>query len=478
MNNNLDRMMINTDNPPPHYCKALHLEATSRCCLGHSQLQFGKDLNAFTLVFKSTLGITDFFMSTFATPQWTKLNVYLISNGNKTLIDVFVKIDDLANELGLNRNTIIQWSQSNTLEDNFHCIRSKAREIHQIFPTENLSNLRRICGYIEENLEEWQKRLSCKTKEILKIKKDDSHHYSVYIARKNTSKKYKCFIHLGKKHSIGSGIFKEVTKIIDYDALRIHALAKTLLTDNNQSVTSKEEKYLKMFPASKILLQSQHIASVKGKQYIVMPFCELGDLWDNCYRNDDYQKLTDKEIDRIALNLMKGVLELHRNNFIHQDLKPENIFLYTQGRRGITKLYCKISDFGFTKKITGGLLKIRGTLEYFSPEKIKNIPIGYLEDKLGAPSDVWALGIVFNLLFFNNKLYFDDPGFDTHFKEIITKMPHLMAAMIEFYMQKTYPEPDENEALEHLIWEMLRIDPMERITIKEAYPRLRKILRV
>ncbi|MGA9069201.1 MAG: protein kinase [Terracidiphilus sp.] len=77
----------------------------------------------------------------------------------------------------------------------------------------------------------------------------------------------------------------------------------------------------------------------------------------------------------------------HRNNVIHRDVKPANIFVQPDGTAklldfGIARLEKREGDQGLTR--TGHLI---GTVPYMSPERLRNEPID-------GRSDIFAAGVV------------------------------------------------------------------------------------
>ncbi len=84
----------------------------------------------------------------------------------------------------------------------------------------------------------------------------------------------------------------------------------------------------------------------------------------------------------IALELVRGLEEIHVYGIVHRDLKPSNILL---GKRG----QAKIADFGIALDGTGPALTktglALGTPQYMSPEQL-------LGERVDGRTDLFALG--------------------------------------------------------------------------------------
>ena len=101
---------------------------------------------------------------------------------------------------------------------------------------------------------------------------------------------------------------------------------------------------------------------------------------------------------------------MHNNDFVHLDIKPENILINKFG-------YIKIVDLGFARRLNKNIKneyhilyrndKIEGTIEYLSPEMLRKY--------YGKCSDIWALGILLI------ELSHDKPIFYNMNKDVILK---------------------------------------------------------
>lgn len=117
-----------------------------------------------------------------------------------------------------------------------------------------------------------------------------------------------------------------------------------------------------------------------GLLYIVMGFCEGGDLYRKL-KEQKGQLLPESQVVEWFVQIAMALQYLHERHILHRDLKTQNVFLTRTniikvGDLGIARVLENHSDMAST---------LIGTPYYMSPELFSNKPYNY-------KSDVWALG--------------------------------------------------------------------------------------
>ncbi|PAA54822.1 hypothetical protein BOX15_Mlig009136g2 [Macrostomum lignano] len=118
--------------------------------------------------------------------------------------------------------------------------------------------------------------------------------------------------------------------------------------------------------------------------YMLLECCLGGELWTVLRDKGHF----DDSMTRFYIGcVVEALTYLHRRGVVYRDLKPENLLLDSTG-------YCKLTDFGFAKRIGFGkkTWTFCGTPEYVPPEVILNK--GH-----DLSADFWSLGVlIFELL--------------------------------------------------------------------------------
>ncbi|KAG9155264.1 hypothetical protein Leryth_026680 [Lithospermum erythrorhizon] len=113
---------------------------------------------------------------------------------------------------------------------------------------------------------------------------------------------------------------------------------------------------------------------------VLLEYASGGNLADKIKNSNDH-RLPEIEVRQYTKAILGGLEFIHKNGYVHCDIKTQNILL---GQN----FEVKIADFGLAKR---GHLKdmseLRGTPLYMSPEMVTG-------GEQGCPSDIWALGCV------------------------------------------------------------------------------------
>ena len=134
----------------------------------------------------------------------------------------------------------------------------------------------------------------------------------------------------------------------------------------------------------------------KDALYIIMEYCENGNLKEFIKNYKDKNKLIEEEkIIDILIQICLGLMEIHKNKIIHRDLTPDNIFIGKNNK-------IKIGDFGISKKLNtnNNYTKSIGKIDYMAPEIINGPVYNY-------KVDIYSLGCIIYELFNLNKYYID-----------------------------------------------------------------------
>lgn len=189
---------------------------------------------------------------------------------------------------------------------------------------------------------------------------------------------------------LGRGGFSEVwlahDSYMDIDvAIKIYAPGQGM--DSN-SINEFRREITGVFQLNHSnLLCPKHLGIWENMPYLIMAYCPAG----SCLKF--VGNISESEIWHLIHDVAAGLAYLHEKDIVHQDIKPDNILVDTEGNYLIT-------DFGIStrarstlrKSVIGGNTS-GGTTAYMGPERFSRQP---------APtkaSDIWSFGaMAFELL--------------------------------------------------------------------------------
>ncbi|KAG8523924.1 Serine/threonine-protein kinase Nek4 [Galemys pyrenaicus] len=183
--------------------------------------------------------------------------------------------------------------------------------------------------------------------------------------------------------AVGRGSYGEVTLVRHRRDGRQYVIKKLNLrnaSSRERRAAEQEAQLLSQLKHPNIVTYKESWEGGDGLLYIVMGFCEGGDL----YRKLKEQKgrlLPERQVVEWFVQIAMALQYLHEKHILHRDLKTQNVFLT---RTNIIK----VGDLGIARVLENHCdmaSTLIGTPYYMSPELFSNKPYNY-------KSDVWALG--------------------------------------------------------------------------------------
>ena len=184
---------------------------------------------------------------------------------------------------------------------------------------------------------------------------------------------------------LGKGTYGVVYKAknrLDNNICVIKKLSLLGLTANQKKEVKLEADILKKIK-SKYVVQYYDSFEEDNNLYIVMEYCECGDLNDFIEKQKKTKYLLkEDEVWKFFIKITLGLADIHKLKILHRDLKTLNIFLKQDND-------VRVGDLGVAKVLNQTFFAktFIGTPYYLSPEICEDKPYN---DK----SDIWALGCI------------------------------------------------------------------------------------
>ncbi|CAL8274811.1 unnamed protein product [Boreogadus saida] len=182
---------------------------------------------------------------------------------------------------------------------------------------------------------------------------------------------------------VGKGSYGEVNLVkhrADRKQYVIKKLNLTKSTKRERRAAEQEAQLLSQLRHPNIVTYRESWEGEDCQLYIVMGFCEGGDLYHRL-KQQKGELLPERQVVEWFVQIAMALQYLHEKHILHRDLKTQNIFLTKTniikvGDLGIARVLENQNDMAST---------LIGTPYYMSPELFSNKPYNH-------KSDVWALG--------------------------------------------------------------------------------------
>ncbi|XP_022450568.1 serine/threonine-protein kinase Nek1 isoform X1 [Delphinapterus leucas] len=183
---------------------------------------------------------------------------------------------------------------------------------------------------------------------------------------------------------IGEGSFGKAILVKSIEDGRQYVIKEI----NISSMSSKEREESRREVAVLANMKHPNIVQYResfeenGSLYIVMDYCEGGDLFKRINAQKGILFQEDQILDWFV-QICLALKHVHDRKILHRDIKSQNIFLTKDGT-------IQLGDFGIARVLNSTVELVRtciGTPYYLSPEICENKPYNN-------KSDIWALGCV------------------------------------------------------------------------------------
>jgi hypothetical protein len=190
---------------------------------------------------------------------------------------------------------------------------------------------------------------------------------------------------------IGRGSYGEVWEVQHKKTLKTFALKlipKSRLSNPSRILSSRRERDLLMRMFNKFIVNLHFSFQDDFFLYLVMDLMKGGSLRFHMLNS---RLLTEEEAKFIICSVLLGLDYVHRQDIIHQDIKPDNILFNLKGEVFIT-------DFGLSipLSLSNEILSAGGTSGYISPE------IAFKKNRTFT-SDYFSVGVILYELIFEKR---------------------------------------------------------------------------
>jgi serine/threonine protein kinase len=197
------------------------------------------------------------------------------------------------------------------------------------------------------------------------------------------NKKYK------KVKKLGGGSFGSVYIVKEITDNKIFAMKKFYMDNLGNGGAKRQYQLLKEFSHENIIKVIETFVEY-GNEYLITEYHPYN-LLDFLTKNNT---LSENIIKNIVKQILIGLNYLHSKNYIHRDIKPDNILISNEG-------IIKITDFDLCKLLIEGQPNSKNVITlYYRPPEIFFGEVNYKKSV-----DIWSLGCLMTELFTGNPLF-------------------------------------------------------------------------
>ena len=200
------------------------------------------------------------------------------------------------------------------------------------------------------------------------------------------------------------------------------------------------------------IIQVEECYFDENNYYVISEFCKFGSLDDYINKNKTF---TENQTKYIISQLLKAIQYLNSKNFVHTDIKPENILIEKIMKKRDEELCeIKLLEFGCSSSLKNNPsndIPIRNLPYYVSPEIINR--------KYNAKCDIWSIGIIMYEMLYGKK-----PFIGNNYNEVIN---NIKTQKINYERYNNNNEELSNDCI-YLLKNMLHREMENRFDVKRC----------
>ena len=272
---------------------------------------------------------------------------------------------------------------------------------------------------------------------------------------------------INQQNVLGTGAFGVVFK--GTDAKKNTIAAKRIDGNVHPRILEQDlDRFLDLDHPNVMKILDVHVEKDKNLVWMMMPFCELGDL-NNFYKRRDNSPNTNLEVMK---QIMMGIKYLHYQDIVHRDIKPGNILVSSEN-----PFVVQLTDFDACKCLdpeveTSLMTSNVGTLAFKAPEFFQRTSPGKIEYHRNV--DIYAAGLTFLAILQAEKgkkmliPQIETPMGDSEYHA--PSIGQLISERIKYKVPElnivTLKDPEEK--LKSLISQMTCVKPEDRLSASEV----------